>query len=175
MDPAAFAFVRAALALKSVPRRGWTRASPPRVESVADHTFGVAVLALAAAEGRRDLDRARLLETALVHDLAEAAVGDLLPGEYADREEKLRWEREGLDRLLASSPRPLAARVRARFEEYASASTPEAQLVRDLDKVEMALQARRYEEEGVPGERLAEFVASAKTAVKDASLRRSIP
>lgn len=175
MDPGTVAFVRSALALKDAPRRGWVRAvSDRRVESVADHAWGVALLAVALAAERPHLDRARLLETAVVHDLAEAVVGDILPGEYESRTAKVDVERRALARLLAAAPPPLAARVLARFDEYAAGSTEEARLVRDLDKLEMALQADRYEAAGVPPAALAEFRASARGAVQDEGLRAAL-
>lgn len=167
-------FLRNALALKEAPRRGWERAQPRRVESVADHAWGVALLALAAAEDRPELDRARLLETALVHDLAEAILGDLLPGEYASREEKIERERQALATLLATAPETVRSRIAARFAEYAAGSTAEARLVRDLDKLEMGLQADRYEAQGVPAARLAEFRASARAAIRDPAVARAL-
>lgn len=174
MDAGTLAFARDALALKDALRRGWQRTDALRVESVADHAWGVALLALALAEERPHLDRARLLETALVHDLAEAVVGDLVPGEYRDKAEKSAKEREALLQLLATASEPLRARVLARFDEYASGATEEARLVRDLDKLEMSLQADRYEAQGVPAAQLAEFRASARAAVADRGLSAAL-
>lgn len=174
MDPGTVAFVQAALALKDQPRRGWLRVAPPRVESVADHTWGVALLVLAAAEDRRDLDRARLLELALVHDLAEAITGDLVPGEYAHKGEKTMREREALEGMIATLPVALRSRLMARFEELASESSEEARLVHQLDKLEMAFQAERYERQGVPAAKLAEFRASADAGVTDVRLRGAL-
>lgn len=172
MDKSTLEFLRAALALKDAPRRGWERVlDGQRIESVADHVWGVSLLALVLAEERPQLDRARLLETAIVHDLAEAVTGDLIPGEYGDRSEKARFEKEALTRLLEPASDALASRILARFDEYTAGSTPEARLVRDLDKLEMGLQADRYEAAGVPAPKLAEFRASAREAIRDPGLR----
>ena len=174
MDPAAVEFVQRALALKDQPRRGWLRAGVARPESVADHTWGVALLALVAAESRPGLDRARLLELALVHDLAEAVVGDLVPGEYAHKGEKVARERAALEELAGALDVALRGRLLARFEELASDASPEARLVHELDKLEMAFQAERYERQGVPRERLEGFRASADKGVADARLRDAL-
>ena len=40
---------------------------------------------------------------------------------------------------------PASRRLRALWEEYESRSTPEARFVKDLDRIEMALQASEYE------------------------------
>ena len=77
--------VQFAAKLKSVPRTGWLDrgVEPLRVESVADHSFGVALLAWACALQRRAegaaIDPERVLKLALIHDLAEAETGDSTP------------------------------------------------------------------------------------------------
>lgn len=174
MDPGTLLFVQRALALKDQARRGWLRAGIARPESVADHSWGVALLALAVAEERPGLDRARLLEIALVHDLAEAATGDMLPGEYAHKGEKTRKERDALEEMVSTLPVALRSRLLARFEEYASGASAEAKLVRELDKLEMAFQAERYQSQGTSAASLAEFVASAQAGVQDARLRDAL-
>lgn len=170
MDPGTVEFVRRALALKDEMRRGWQRIGIERPESVADHSWGVALLALAAAEDRPQLDRARLLELAIVHDLAEAVVGDLVPGEYAHKGEKIARERRGLEELVDTLPVALRARLLARFEELASDTSREAHLIHQLDKLEMAFQAARYSSQGSPAGDLAPFFDSAERAVGDARL-----
>lgn len=172
MDPGTVEFIRRALALKDQMRRGWQRIGIERPESVADHTWGVALLALAAAEERPQLDRARLLELAITHDLAEAVVGDLIPGEYAHKGEKAARERRGLEDLVETLPLSLRGRLLARFEELASDSTPEARLVHELDKLEMAFQTERYHSQGrATGATLMPFHESADQGVRDAKLR----
>ena len=168
MDPATADFVLRALALKDAPRRGWLRAGIARPESVADHAWGVALLAaVATPEG---LDRARVVELALLHDVAEAVVGDLVPGEYASKEEKLALERRALEDMLEGCPPPLRARLLAGFDELAHDATPEARYVHELDKMEMAFQARRYADSGVPPQALETFRASARRGTTTASL-----
>lgn len=172
MDPGTIEFVRRALALKDTPRKGWTRVGVARPESVADHSWGIALLVLAVAESRPHLDRARLLELAVVHDLAEAVTGDLVPGDYADRAEKLARERDALESLVEWAPLPLRTRILARFEEYLTSASEEARLVRELDKLEMAFQADRYGSQGVSG--VGAFVESARKGVHDPGLREAL-
>src|SRR5215212_2564447 len=75
--------------LKSVPRTGWLDRGVPRlhVESVADHSLGVALLAWGCALQRRAegvaIDPERVLMLAILHDLAEAETGDLPPYDQA--------------------------------------------------------------------------------------------
>ena len=72
------------LTLKRMPRTGWLTRGVPHVESVADHSFGVAFVALAlcdalqaAADPPQALDREKTLTMALLHDLAEVRLTDL--------------------------------------------------------------------------------------------------
>lgn len=170
MDPGTVEFVRRALALKDQMRRGWQRVGIARPESVADHSWGVALLALAVADARPHLDRARLLELALVHDLAEALVGDLVPGEYAHKGEKIARERRAMEDLVDTLPLPLRGRLLARFEELASDGSPEARLVHELDKLEMAFQAERYQVQGNAPSALEAFFDSAAKGVREPAL-----
>src|SRR5262245_57028480 len=78
-------FLHRAGRLKATPRTGWIDRGVPvgEAESVADHSFRVALLAwlaahLAAADDPA-LDVDRVLALALIHDLAEALTGDLTP------------------------------------------------------------------------------------------------
>ena len=68
--------------LKNVDRTGWSlRGLPPRTESVASHSFGVAVTAMMLADELVSrgtaVDTQRLLRMALLHDWAEARIGDM--------------------------------------------------------------------------------------------------
>src|SRR5689334_14865724 len=99
-------FLEHAMRLKSTARAGWKRCGVDRCESVADHTFGVALLALLApdpndAKGSSDsgepprrrageLNRDHCLALALVHDLAESIVGDITPHDGVDPADKRR-------------------------------------------------------------------------------------
>src|SRR5439155_2342810 len=94
------------------------------------------------------VDRDRLLRLALVHDLAEAKVGDLTPGELP-KAEKHALE-AGAMRELAALP-PNGAELLVLWAEYEANETPEARLAHDLDKVELLLQALDYEQAGNPG------------------------
>ena len=124
-------------------------------------------------------DASRAVKIALVHDLAEAIVGDIAPGDNVPKEEKARREAEAMAeirRMLegcgsggggggGGGEVTIGAEVEALFEEYERGETPEAQLVKDCDKLEMLLQAVEYErEEGSPspGLDLSEFFESVR-------------
>lgn len=144
--------------LKQLPRTGWLLAGVNPVESVADHSFGVALLTLLlaqvingdpAAEGLSwPLSTERALQLALIHDLAESQLTDLPKRTTAliGADFKRGAEEQAMRGLLHSMPG--GDDYLALWMEYDSASTPEARLVKDADKLEMVHQALRYEARG---------------------------
>uniref|UniRef100_A0A8C6ZWX7 HD domain containing 2 n=1 Tax=Nothoprocta perdicaria TaxID=30464 RepID=A0A8C6ZWX7_NOTPE len=83
-------FLRLVGQLKRVPRTGWVLRKVERPESVSDHMYRMAVMALAA--GDASLDKGRCVRLALVHDMAECIVGDIAPADNVPKEEKHRRE-----------------------------------------------------------------------------------
>jgi putative hydrolase of HD superfamily len=144
LDPL-YTFWKYAVTLKREPRKGWQKRVEGRVESVADHSFAVALLALYEGE-RRGYDMEKILKLALIHDLEEAIIGDLTPRDKAHRgatrvqRDRERAIRELLSKLPAKS-RPAYLRLWTDLRERRS---KESRLVRQLDKVEMAFQANEY-------------------------------
>jgi len=146
-------FLRLALALKKIKRRGWIQHDIPstRVESVADHSFGVALCALACADARADdepFDRSRAIAMALVHDLAEVVVGDITPRDGVSDGEKHEREREAFAALSDALGGDVGRELEDLFLEYEQGTSAEAKFVKDMDKLEMILQAEAYESEG---------------------------
>ncbi len=135
------------MSLKWLARTGWMqRGIPPAVaETVAAHTFEVAVLAhLLATELEKagaPVDVRRVLELALYHDVPEAVEGDIvkwvkdkLPGEVADGIEKEAARVAGVPRHL--------------LDELVGLSSLEAQVVKLADNLATCLQAMRYLRQG---------------------------
>jgi putative hydrolase of HD superfamily len=144
-----------AATLKLLPRTGWLQRGVAGAESVAEHTFGVALLALLVGDSISGLDRSRLLATALLHDLAETHLSDLPASarRLLGAEAKHAAERRALEELLEHAPeREQYMRL---WDEYAAGSSPEARLTKGLDRIEMLIQALAYERAG--NRNLAEF------------------
>lgn len=135
------ALVREAFKLKALDRAGWLRVGVDRPESVAAHSWGVALLALLRCPA--ELDRPKVLAMALLHDLAEAWVGDITPHDGVPRAEKKRREAEAIAELLAEHPD-----LAALWEEAERGETDEARFVKQLDRADMEAQARIYAEAG---------------------------
>lgn len=158
-------FLHLAGRLKQTARAGWRLRGIAEPESVAEHTFRVALLALVL--GRESgVDRERCVAMALVHDLAESVVGDITPYDGVAPEEKRRREREAVVRLgeLAGELQILAL-----WEEYDAGATPEARFVKELDKLEAVVQAAEYEAEH--GADLDEFWAMGERSLASPAAR----
>lgn len=133
-------FLPLAERLKRELRHSWL--SDGRRESVAEHTWFVALMAL-LANGRleRPVRLDRVLAMALVHDLAEAEVGDVPFFETSDRRAgKAARERAAMGRIAAMLPAPEGESVLGLWLEFEEGETPEARFVRALDHLEVQAQ-----------------------------------
>ncbi|XP_030345815.1 HD domain-containing protein 2 isoform X2 [Strigops habroptila] len=150
-------FLRLLGQLKRVPRTGWVYRNVAKPESVADHMYRMAVMALVAEDKSLNKDSIRL---ALVHDMAECIVGDIAPADNISKEEKHRREEAAMRQLTQLLPEDIGKEIYELWEEYENQSTAEAKFVKQLDQCEMILQAFEYEElENTPG-RLQDFYNS---------------
>lgn len=91
------------------------------------------------------LDRIRCMKLALIHDLAEAIVGDITPYCGIAKEEKRRREQEAIVEISNLVPKISGEEILKLFHEYESQLTPEAQWVKDCDRYDMIQQAFEYE------------------------------
>jgi len=155
----------AALALKELPRAGWVRAGVADPESVAAHSWGVAWLVLVLCPPA--LDRGRALAIAVLHDLPEVRVGDITPHDGVTRAAKAAAEDQAATALFAGLPG--GAELRELWLEYEHGSTPEGRFVKACDKLDMALQAQRYEQAQALA--LSEFMTSALSRLEPGLLR----
>ncbi|KAI5615053.1 HD domain-containing protein 2 [Silurus asotus] len=144
--------------LKRVPRTGWVYRNIKQPESVSDHMYRMAMMALTLQDP--SVNRERCMKLALVHDLAECIVGDIAPADNISKAEKHRREKEAMVHITGLLDEDLRKEMYRLWEEYETQSSPEARVVKELDQLEMILQAHEYEElEGNPG-RLQEFFNS---------------
>lgn len=226
--------------LKRVPRTGWVRRGVSEPESVAEHSYRMAMLALLYGPGvstrdvlqggeeveveNREIDVMRCCRMALVHDLAEGIVGDLVVDGDAQtrdpitKEEKQKLEEKAIQEILgvkgrneeaeggASGSPPAASRspppappsgapagelvqrpqqqqrqkdaraeLLALWHEYEAQQTAEAIFVKDLDRLEMLLQADDYLDEKQlqpPGLNLDDFYRSTENKFRSPVARR---
>jgi len=151
--------------LKGVLRQT-TLAGPGRRENSAEHSWHLAVMALALAEhAPPGTDIARVTAMVLVHDLVEIDAGDLFV--YADEEQQARQEeaeRAAADRIFALLPPDQAASFRGLWDEFEERRTPEARLARALDRLQPMLENLKvgggtWQEHGITADQVLAKVA----------------
>jgi 5'-deoxynucleotidase YfbR-like HD superfamily hydrolase len=164
MDSEAFlTLFRNAGKLKDIKRAGWERKGVPDPESVADHSFRCTFMAMILSDSF-DVDFEKFLKMAILHDIAECVVGDITPHDGFSAKEKHEKERQGILELFTDLPNGQS--FVDLWMEYEKQEVKEARLVRELDKLEMALSAVEYKN-NFPHLDLSEFVNGAKNSLQD--------
>ena len=154
--------------LKRLDRAGWLRRGIEDPESVADHSYRMALLAMFTGD-RLGLDSSKMTRMALIHDLGELLIGDITPEDGVSPEEKRKMEKEAVGRLL--EPLPEGEGYISLWTEFEEGESKEARIVRDLDKLEMALQALEYQERH-PDKDLEEFISAADEEIETEEVQR---
>lgn len=132
--------------LKTTPRSGWLRFDIEKPESIAAHSYGVALLAWVLSKGK-DLDSEKMIKMALVHDLGEALAGDLTPYDKEYKRESL-LVAEKLREIVSALPEGLRGEMLSLYDELVSRKSEEARIVNMADDLDMALTASEYQKSG---------------------------
>ncbi|KAK6429408.1 hypothetical protein LTR95_014445 [Oleoguttula sp. CCFEE 5521] len=149
--------------LKTTPREGWRRFGLNSGESIADHMYRMAILTLLIPPSlRTSLDTNKCTRLAIVHDMAEALVGDITPVDGVSKAEKRRREGETMtllceDLLGKYEGGQAGMEIKELWWEYEDDLTEEAHFVHDVDKIELLLQMVEYERDAEGRLDLGEF------------------
>jgi putative hydrolase of HD superfamily len=83
---------------------------------------------------------------AIVHDLAEAETGDFVTRDVDGKQQVENEEKEVLEQeAIASITGELDTDIQELWQEYEERETGEAKFVKDMDLIDMCLQALKYE------------------------------
>ena len=133
--------------LKNVIRTGWKswNVQRERLESVAEHIFGVQMLAIAMkSEYQYDIDIMKVILMLAVHELGETIIGDLTQFQIS-AEEKEKREHEAVKKILGGLLD--GAQIEKLFLEFDAHNTKESLFAYQCDKLECDLQCKLYDEE----------------------------
>ena len=122
--------------LKDTPRHCTT--SKGRVESVAEHSWRIALMAFLLRGEFPDLDMDKVTAMCLIHDLGECFTGDIPTFRKTKADEKT--EDELLNAWVESLPTPVSDEMKTLYAEMNALETPEARLYKSLDKLEAVIQ-----------------------------------
>jgi putative hydrolase of HD superfamily len=106
----------------------------------------------------------------ILHDWAESKIGDFMPDEIG-YDKKSELENYAMAEILESLPQTIQSDYQNIWDEFLVRDTPESRLVHELDKLEMALQAKIYEKDVDP-ERVKPFIISAVEQIIDPDLKK---
>lgn len=118
--------------LKCNTRHSWT--SSGRRESVAEHSWRLATMAMLCEDEYPSLDMNKVIKMCLVHDFGEAVTGDV-PA-FLKSEEHEKKEQQAIEFLLSKLPIKTAQELRELFCEMNALETDEAKLFKALDNIE---------------------------------------
>lgn len=134
--------------LKNVIRTGWKNwnVQRERIESVAEHIFGVQMLAIAMkSEYQYDVDIMKVIFMLAVHELGETVIGDLTQFQIS-KEEKEKLEHQAVNKILSGLLD--GNQIEQLFLEFDAHNTKESIFAYQCDKLECDLQSKLYDEEG---------------------------
>ena len=154
--------------LKNMPRRGWVLRGVKNPESIADHSFRVALMAWILGS-KKNLNVEKLIKMALIHDLCEVYAGDITPYDsiltkdkskmkellktwprFSEAkkkqlaERKYKKEKQGLEKLIKDLPGKLKNEIHSLWLDYEKRLSPESRFLRQTDRVENLLQSLEY-------------------------------
>ena len=134
--------------LKNIYRQGWLKVRiglehANKCESIADHSFSVALLALTIIEQKRlNLDTFKCIKMGIIHELGEIYAGDYTPYDNITKEEKHIKEKEAILKVLKSLDENND--FLELWNEYEKQETSEAIFIKNIDQLEFLLQACAY-------------------------------
>ena len=134
--------------LKNVIRTGWKdwRVSGDRLESVAEHIYGVQMLAIAMkSQYEYDIDLEKVILMLAIHELEEIYIGDLTLFQIS-KEEKEKLGHEAVSKVLEGLLEK--DEIKSLIIEFDERMTKEAVFAYRCDKLECDLQSKLYDEEG---------------------------
>ncbi len=133
--------------LKDVIRTGWKdwNVKRERIESVAEHIFGVQMLAIAMkSEYQYDVDIMKVIFMIAIHELGETIIGDLTQFQIS-KEEKEKLEHKAVHEILSGLLD--GNEIEELFLEFDSHKTKEAMFAYQCDKLECDIQSKLYDSE----------------------------
>lgn len=174
-------FLNIAEKLKCNTRHSYT--SSGRHESVAEHSWRLAMMACLIGDEFPEVDIDRVIQMCLFHDMGEAVTGDIPCFEKNSSDEAV--EDEAVTWLLKQLPAPYRQNMELLFCEMREQQTAEAKLYKALDKLEALIQHNEadisswipleYELQMTYGDKeceFSEFLKKLRDAVREDSVRK---
>lgn len=162
--------------LKQQKRTGWINMGIPNPESIADHMYRMSIMTLVLNKNAwpgEAPDFSKCSKIALVHDMAESLVGDIVPHDVnVDKVEKSKREYKAIlyiCEIIGKYSKDSAEEIRELWLDYECQRNLEATIVKDIDKFELLVQTFEYER--LHKRRMDEFY-SCRKVIKNHEIQR---
>ncbi len=166
-------FFKNIIDLKEIQRKGWkNKLDLENVESVADHSYSMTIMSMVLSD-LHELNTKKIMKMSLLHDLVESVVGDFTPDEIS-KQKKMELENNEMKKILSKLPNNLNEEYEKLWNEFQKSESQESIFVHDLDKLEMAYQAKKYLEKGIPREKIQQFYDTAIREIKNEEIKKMI-
>lgn len=137
--------------LKNLERSGWTKdkwnVNAPRIESVAEHTFGCCMLLFALnSEFDLKIDFEKTLKMLVIHEIGETVIGDITPYDGISKEDKYNMEHDAIKSILKDLE--LSDEYYNYLYEFDAHKSKESQIAYYIDKIEADIQCKVYQDNG---------------------------
>jgi putative hydrolase of HD superfamily len=163
-------FLKDAQNLKNIYRQGWIeklKISSP--ESVGDHTYFMAIMGMIFSS-KTNLNTEKILKMILIHDLAESKIGDLTP-EKLPFDEKKDLENSAFFKICQNLSKDTRLEFLELWKEFQENITLESKFVHQIDKLEMAFQAKIYEKSIDNKDNIEIFLQTARNSITNQKLK----
>ena len=129
-------FLKTAEQLKCNTRHSYT--SSGRLESVAEHSWRLALMAMLVGDEFPELDMDKVIKMCLIHDMGEAFTGDIPAFEKTVKDSEK--EADVLGEWVKTLPEPFDKEMAELYQEMEAQQTLETRIYKALDKLEALIQ-----------------------------------
>ncbi|MBR6784193.1 MAG: HD domain-containing protein [Clostridia bacterium] len=124
--------------LKCNTRHSWT--STGRRESVAEHSWRLAIMAMLCRDEYPSLDIDKVIKMCLIHDLGEAITGDI-PSFYKTESHE-NEEEKAIDKIISMLPAPYNSEFESLFAEMEEKATDEGRCTIVINRLKIDIFAQ---------------------------------
>ncbi|EFC48954.1 predicted protein [Naegleria gruberi] len=150
-------FLKIVSKLKHTLRTGWVDCKVKQPETIAGHMYRMAIISM-LTKNQPNICTERCIKMSIIHDLSEAIAGDITPHAGVSKEEKFKLENDAIENMrktllngvsdTTEEGKQFTQTVNEMLDlwhEYEEGTSPEAVMIKDIDKFDMVLQALEYE------------------------------
>lgn len=143
-------FIREIYSLKDTQRKGWIKRKISNPESIASHIWGTSLLAYFflpnSMPGYADYDKGVITQMLIIHDIAEAYVGDMTPQEKDERARELERICYNYIALMGTYDSIHSIDIAELFSNFTNSNNINCKIARELDKLDNLMQLYIYKE-----------------------------